>query len=93
MATNPDIRPRWVDGEPVCNPTCPAWGYRVLRPCSLTTTGDPCVPALRRENKRLRRALEAVANSPQTNCDGSHEHGCDCVGDAVRAALAAKEGL
>jgi hypothetical protein len=50
-----DIKPRWVDGEPVCHLGCPRAedntthdGECTLTGCDLMV-GDPCVPGLRQQ--------------------------------------------
>jgi len=55
-----EIRPKYVDGEPVCSgKNCPAWiEYPEL--CDDAERGGPCVPALRRDRDKYCLALESL---------------------------------
>lgn len=74
----------------------PGRGQRKLMTHHVDALVDELVPfvearlaAAELEAARLRVALDHVARSRGTNCLGNHGAPCDCVGDEVRAALAA----
>lgn len=51
------------------------------------------INGLRAENERLVMLLEMTLHSPSAMCTGEHMGSvpCDCVGDAIRAALAGRK--
>jgi hypothetical protein len=64
MSTETDIRPRIVDGEPVCAPlTCPCRERCASRMTGIMEANKPCIPSLRREVDRLREQQGLVTMS------------------------------
>jgi hypothetical protein len=58
-----EIKPKYVDGEPVCSDGCPKYiqvsdmcGLRPLIAADIVH-GDPCIPALRRDRDQLKLSL------------------------------------
>lgn len=64
-----EIKPRWVDGEPVCDRDCSEYGpndhcmsrsqgcwLRKVNPCYYT----PCIPALREQRDEARAEVERL---------------------------------